>query len=42
MEHEADDGAAEAWRGEQARLAQFLEEMLSDLGRRERRHWGAV
>jgi len=42
MEHKADSSPAPEWRGEQARLAQFLEEMLSGLGRRERRHWGAV
>src|SRR5487761_2335338 len=28
--------------GERERLAQFLEEMVANLGRAERRHWGAV
>ena len=42
MDNGASGGSDQGWRGERARLAQFLEEMLSGLGRKERRRWGAV
>ena len=42
MDNGASGGSDQGWRGERARLAQFLEEMLSGLGRTERRRWGAV
>ena len=42
MDNGADGGPDQEWRGERARLTQFLEEMLSGLGRTERRRWGAV
>jgi len=42
MDDGTDGGPDQAWRGERARLAQFLEEMLRGLGRTERRRWGAV
>ena len=35
-------GTQQEWPGERERLAQFLEEMVSGLGRRERRRWGTV
>ena len=42
MDNSADGGPDQDWRGERARLAQFLDEMLGGLGRTERRRWGAV
>lgn len=42
MDKSADGGSDQDWRGERARLAQFLEEMLKGLGRSERRRWGGV
>lgn len=42
MDNGADSGPEQEWRGERARLAQFLEAQLGGLGRTERRRWGAV
>jgi SRSO17 transposase len=42
MDNSSETGSSQEWRGERARLAQFLEQMLGGLGRSERRRWGAV
>lgn len=36
------DQGWEGWEGERERLAQFLEEMVAGLGRKDRRQWGTV
>jgi SRSO17 transposase len=42
MGKSADGDSQQDWQGERERLAQFLEEMVAGLGRKDRRQWGTV